>query len=168
MTAGSHPATPPAGRQLTQLGAIAIQFRNNTFQFIDLRHFALPPGVETADRDVLAALINSPGYRGSSIGTGDKDLTIHGPYRAAAITTDSFVPVSATGAETWLRTWAEYAAPLPEAARVEVEREVYAPLQAATSVYQLPSLPDGAKETEWRLAIGNSTGFHECGICQVK
>lgn len=160
MTASNPASACPAGPHLELLGGTGIGFANGTYQFFEIRRFVLPPG-ETSDRDVLTALIASPGYRGSFAGAGDKELTIHGPYRAAAIRGDSFVSVGADDAETWLRTWAEYAAPLPETVRAEVESKVYVPLKAASAVYQLPTLPADATETEWRLALGNSSGFHE-------
>lgn len=161
MTVGNPASTAPVGPGLAPLGGTPIVFANGTYQFFEIRRFALPPGDETSDRHVLAALIGSPGYRGSFVGTGDEDPTIHGPYWAAAITADLFVPVSADDAETWLRTWAEYATQLPKTVRAEVESEVYARLQAATSVYQLPTLPADANETEWRLGLGICAGFHE-------
>lgn len=160
MTAG-NPATPPTGLHLAPLGGTGIGFANGTYQFFVIRRFALPPGDETSDRDVLTALIANPGYRGSFAGVGDHDPAIHGPYWAAAITAESFVAVSGDDAETWLRTWAEYAAPLAETIRTKVENEVYTPLAAASSVYQLPTLPAEANETEWRLGLGICAGFHE-------
>ena len=153
--------SPGVDHQLAHLGTTVIAFANNSYQFIELRHFALPPGAAASDRELLAALIGSHGYRGTLVPTGGTDLAVHGPYRAAAITADSFVPVSAADAESWLRTWAEYSAALPDPVRADVEREVYPRLASATNVFQLPALPADARETEWRLGLGNSAGFHE-------
>lgn len=152
------PATDPA---LTYIDETVIVFANNTYQFIVLRDFNLPAGEPLGDRDVLSALIANRHYRGSFVGTGDGDDTIHGPYQVQAIIADSFVPVSAFDAESLLRAWAEYTTALREAVRTAVERDVYPRINKATAVYRLPKLPPEARETEWRLGIGNATGFHE-------
>ncbi|QIV79883.1 hypothetical protein [Mycolicibacterium frederiksbergense] len=151
-----------AGDELVYTGETVVVFANATYQFVVLRHFLLPAGDDgTSDGDVLAMLIQNPHYRGSFVGTGDGDTTIHGPYQASAITTDSFVAVAPTDAETLVRRWAEYAAPLPEVSGQGMDREVYPRMRAATSLYQLVALPQEAFETEWRLGIGSATGFHE-------
>lgn len=160
MTEDRTTATGPDST-LTYIDETAIVFANNTYQFVVLREFALPTHEPLGDRDVLTALIANRHYRGSFVGTGDGDDTIHGPYQVRAITADSFVTVSAFDAESLLRAWAEYTTALPEAVRTAVERDVYPRINKATAVYQLPKLPPEARETEWRFALGNATGFHE-------
>jgi hypothetical protein len=160
MTEDRTTATDPDST-LTYVDETAIVFANNTYQFIVLREFNLPADESIGDRDVLTALVANRHYRGSFVGTGDGDSTIHGPYQVQAITADSFIPVSAADAESLLRAWAEYTSALPEAVRTAIERDVYPRINAATAVYRLPTLPPEARETEWRLALGNATGFHE-------
>ena len=146
---------------LAYIGQTEVVFTNGTYQFVVIREFGLPTGDSVDDRTVLTRVIASRAYRGSFVGVGDEDATIHGPYRVDAITADSFLVVDAANAETLVRGWAEYAAPLPEVSRLEMDREVYPRMRAATSVYQLMPLPSEALETEWRLGIGSATGFHE-------
>ncbi|CPR11886.1 hypothetical protein BN971_03179 [Mycobacterium bohemicum DSM 44277] len=110
---------------------------------------------------MLRLLVGHIRYRDSYGGTGDKDMeTIHGPYWLYAVTPELFSPVSATDAETLIRTWAEYAAPLPDGRRDEMERELYPRIRNATSRYQLPDLRDTA-EHDWGSSVGSVTGFFE-------
>lgn len=160
MTEERTTATGPDST-LTYIDETVIVFANNTYQFIVLREFDLPAGESLDDRDVLTALIANRHYRGSFVGTGDGDDTIHGNYQVRAITAESFLPVSATDAESLLHTWAEYTSVLPDGVRTAIERDVYPRINKATAVFQLPKLPPEAWETEWRLALGNATGFHE-------
>ena len=68
--------------------------------------------------------------------------------------------MSAADAEALIRTWAEYAAPLPDARREELEHQLYPRIRSATSRYQLPDLRDAA-EHEWGPSVGSITGFFE-------
>jgi hypothetical protein len=109
----------------------------------------------------LALLIRHVRYRDSYGGTGDKDMeTIHGPYWLYAITPEVFSPASADDAEVLIRTWAEYAAPLPAARREEMEQKLYPRIRNATSCYQLPDLRETAQH-EWGSSVGSITGFFE-------
>lgn len=158
----SAASAPSAGDPLVYTGETVVLFANATYQFVVLRHFLLPTGDDgSTDAEVLAMLIQNPHYRGSFVGTGDADTTIHGPYQVSAITADSFVAVAPTEAETLVRSWAAYAAPLPEVSGQVMDREVYPRMRTATSLYQLVALPQEAFETKWRLGIGSATGFHE-------
>lgn len=157
----SSASAAPSGDALVYTGETAVIFANATYQFVVVRQFTMPIGEVVDDSEVLALLIQNRYYRGSFVGTGDGDTTIHGPYQVAAITPERFVLVDASTAEALIRSWAEYAAPLPEGPRAEMEQQVYPPIRAASSIYQLPQLPPEAAETEWRLGIGVCTGFHE-------
>jgi hypothetical protein len=149
----------PVEERLVYRGDVFINFRNHTYQWVKIKLFALPADVD--DYTVLRLLIGHIRYRDSYGGTGDKDMeTIHGPYWLYAITPELFSPVSAPDAETLIRTWAEYAAPLPDARRDEVERELYPRIRNATSRYQLPDLRDTA-EHDWGGSVGSVTGFFE-------
>jgi len=149
----------PAEQRLVYQGKVFINFRNHTYQWVNIKLFALP--VDADDRDVLALLIRHIRYRDSYGGTGDKDMeTIHGPYWLYAITPEVFSPVSSPDAEALLRTWAEYAAPLPDVRRDEMEHELYPRIRSATSRYQLPDLRDVAQH-DWGSSVGSLTGFFE-------
>lgn len=140
-------------------GEVLINFRNHTYQWVSIKLFALPADAD--DYAVLQLLMRHVRYRDSYAGTGDKDMeTIHGPYWLYAITPEILSPVSAAGAEALVRTWAEYAAPLPDARREEMERELYPRIRSATSRYQLPDLRDIAQH-EWGSSVGAITGFFE-------
>ena len=145
--------------RLVYQGKVFINFRNHTYQWVSIKLFALPADAD--DRAVMALLIRHVRYRDSYGGTGDKDMeNIHGPYWLKAITPDVFSPVSAADAEALIRTWAEYAAPLPDARREELEHQLYPRIRSATSRYQLPDLRDAA-EHEWGPSVGSITGFFE-------
>lgn len=144
--------------RLVYEGEVFINFRTSR-QWVLMKLFALPAGID--DRDVLALLIRHVRYRDSYAAPDFKDSeTIHGPYWLSAITPESFSPVSAADAEAFLRTWAEYAAPLPAARRQEMETEVYPRIQNATSRYQLADLRDTAQH-DWGYVVGSASGFHE-------
>ncbi|BBZ45850.1 hypothetical protein [Mycobacterium parmense] len=157
--ADAGPAAVPVEERLRYQGEVFINFRNHTYQWVSLKLFALPADVD--DYTVLRLLIGHIRYRDSYGGTGDKDMeTIHGPYWLYAIAPEVFSPVSAIDAETLIRTWAEYAAPLPDGRRDEMERELYPRIRNATSRYQLPDLRDAA-EHDWGGSVGAVTGFFE-------
>lgn len=150
----------PVEERLVYRGEVLINFRNHTYQWVSIKLFVLPVGAD--DYEVLRLLIGHVRYRDSYNGTGDEDMeTIHGPYWLYAIAPELFSPVSAGDAEALIRTWAEYAAPLPEPRREEMERELYPRIRGATSRYQLPGLHDTAQQDQgWGSSVG-SDGFHE-------
>ena len=147
--------------RLVYQGQVFINFRNHTYQWVNIKLFGLPADAD--DQEVLAMLIRHVRYRDSYNGTGDKDMeTIHGPYWLRAIAPESFSQVSAADTEPLIRTWAEYAAPLPDARREEMERELYPRMREATSRYQLPDLRDSAQHDQgWGSSVGSATGFFE-------
>jgi hypothetical protein len=151
----------PAEESLVYRGEVFINFRNHTYQWVSIKLFALPTDAD--DRGVLVSLIRHVRYRDSYNGTGDRDMgTIHGPYLLRAITPESFFPVSVNEIEPLIRTWAEYAAPLPDPRREDMERELYPRIQEATSSYQLLDLRDTAQHDEgWGSSVGSITGFFE-------
>ena len=156
---GVETSTVPAEERLVYEGKVFINFRNHTYQWVSIKLFALPADAD--DHEVLALLIRHVSYRDSYGGTGDRDMeTIHGPYWLYAITPEVFSPVSAPDTEALLRTWAEYAAPLPDGRREELEQELYPRIRSATSRYQLPDLRDIA-EHDWGSSVGSLTGFFE-------
>lgn len=156
---GVGTSAEPAEERLAYDREVFINFRNQTYQWVSIKLFALPADAD--DHEVLASLLRHARYRDSYGGTGAKDMeTIHGPYWLYAITPEVFSPVSAADAEALIRTWAEYAAPLPDGPREELERELYPRIRNATSRYQLPDLRDIAQH-EWGGSVGSLTGFFE-------
>jgi hypothetical protein len=157
--AGAGVGAVPVEERLVYQGEVFINFRNHTYQWVSIKLFALP--ADSDDYEVLRLLLGHVRYRDSYGGTGDKDMeTIHGPYWLYAIAPELFSPVSAADAETLIRTWAEYAAPLPDPRREEMEHELYPRIRNATSRYQLPDLRDTA-EHDWGSSVGSITGFFE-------
>lgn len=137
---------------------VFVNFRTSR-QWVLMKLFSLPADAD--DHTVLELLIRHERYRDSYAAPDFKDSkTIHGPYWLSAITPESFSPVSAEDAEAFLRTWAEYAARLPDARRQEMETEVYPRIQNATSRYQLTDLRDTAQH-DWGYVVGSASGFHE-------
>ena len=156
---GAETHTVPAEQRLIYQGKVFINFRNQTYQWVSIKLFALPADAD--DYEVLALLIRHVRYRDSYGGTGDRDMeTIHGPYWLYAITPELFSPVSAADAEALVRTWAEYAAPLPDARRQEMEHDLYPRIYGATSRYQRHDLREVAQH-DWGSSVGAITGFFE-------
>jgi hypothetical protein len=157
--AGAGTGIAPVEERLVYQGEVFINFRNHTYQWVSIKLFA--PPADACDYEVLQLLLGHVRYRDSYGGTGDKDMeTIHGPYWLYTIAPELFSPVSAADAEALIRTWAEYAAPLPDPRRAEMEHELYPRIRNATSRYQLPDLRDTA-EHEWGSSVGSITGFFE-------
>lgn len=129
-----------------------------TRQWVSIKVFALPADVD--DRSALAAMIAHARYRDSYAGTGDTDMVDkHGPYWLSAITPEAFVVADPVAVDTVIRTWAGYYVPWPAADREAMDREVYARIQHATVIYQLPDIRATAQH-DWGEIVG-SDGFHE-------
>ncbi|UQX10181.1 hypothetical protein [Candidatus Mycobacterium methanotrophicum] len=147
----------PVEEQLVYQGEVFINFRTSR-QWVVIKLFALSEDVD--DRAALELLLRHVRYRDSYAGTGDKDMVdIHGPYWLKAITPESFSQVESADAEALLRTWAEYATPLPDENRAELEHELYPRIRNAITRYQLADLRRTA-EHDWGGVVG-TTGFHE-------
>jgi hypothetical protein len=156
---GVETGAVPAEELLVYQGEVFINFCNHTYQWVSIKLFALPAGAD--DHEILTLLIRHVRYRDSYAAREFKDAeTIHGPYWLEAITPEVFSPVSGSDAEALIRTWAEYAAPLPGGRREEMEQELYSRIRNATSRYQLPDLRDSA-EHDWGSTVGSLTGFFE-------
>jgi hypothetical protein len=151
----------PAEDSLVYQGDVFINFRNHTYQWVSIKLFELPAHAD--DNEVLELLTRHVRYRDSYSGTGDEDMkTIHGPYQLGAITAESFFSASAVDIETLIRTWAEYAGPLPDPRRTEMELELYPRIRQVTSAYQLLDLRDSTQHDEgWGASVGSVTGFFE-------
>ncbi len=149
----------PAEELLSYQGDKFINFLNHTYQWVSIKLFALPADAD--DAELLSLLIRHIRYRDSYAAPEFKDAeTIHGPYWLKAIEPGLFTSVSAEDAEALIRTWAEYAAPLPRRPREDMESELYPRIRQATSRYQLPDLRDVA-EHDWGSSVGSITGFFE-------
>lgn len=144
-------------RHLDHVGDVFVNFANGTYQWIHLKRFRLP-AEEHDERAILGLLIAhemyGDDYAGGEPGT---DPTRHGPYWRDRITAASFGPSEATTSESHLRTWAEQDAELQDETQAELERELYAPLRAATAVYRLRDLGKAAFH-DWG---GVHNEFHE-------
>jgi len=130
-----------------------------TRQWVSIKVFRLAADVD--DRSALAAMIAHVRYRDSYAGTGDTDMVDkHGPYWLDAITPQTFVVVNPAAADTVIRTWAVYFVPWPAGDREAMDREVYARIQNATVIYQLPDIRATAQH-DWGEIVGSDGGFHE-------
>lgn len=119
---------------------VFLNFGNKTFQWVDVRRFALPAPA-TDDAAILAMLINHELYGHDHAG-GDPggDPHRHGPYWRNRITPACYDPIDPDTAERRLRSWAEQFAPVPERLRPDLEQKVYQPLRSADSLYELRDL----------------------------
>ncbi|WP_162625462.1 hypothetical protein [Mycolicibacterium llatzerense] len=150
--------TPSAtDEQLVYRGTIFIN-PSVTRQWVDIKMFSLPDGVD--DRTALAMMIAHVRYRDSYAGTGDKDMVdIHGPYWLRAITPETFTVADPAAVENLIRTWADFSVRWHDADREAVQRQVYARIERATVIYQLPNIRATAQH-DWGEVVG-SDGFHE-------
>jgi hypothetical protein len=98
----------------THRGGAEIIFRNHTYQFVDLKLFALPDEA-IDDREVFELLLRHrrycDGYPERYVASPSP---FHGPYVLEAITVDSYVATEPASAEVTLRAWAEEYAPLDD------------------------------------------------------
>ncbi|WP_412538712.1 hypothetical protein R8Z50_23010 [Longispora sp. K20-0274] len=142
---------------LEHVDTVFITFANGTYQWVDITRFR-PPAEACEDRCLLGLLIAHDLYGDNHAGgEPGTDPTRHGPYWRDRITPDHFDPDAAATAEPQLRTWAEQYAQLREDTRAELERELYAPLRDATTVYRLRDLGTDAFH-DWG---GVHDEFHE-------
>jgi hypothetical protein len=129
-----------------------------TRQWVSIKVFSLPADVD--DHSALAAMIGHVRYRDSYAGTGDADMVDkHGPYWLSAINPETFIVADPAAADTLIRTWAQYYVPWSPADREVLDREVYARIQRATVIYQLPDIRASAQH-DWGDVLA-SDGFHE-------
>jgi hypothetical protein len=150
-------ATEQAEDLLLYRDRVFINFKNNTFQWVDIKRFQLP-GTPCGDRTALGLLLRHVRYRDSYAGSADEDSgNLHGSYWLHNITIDSFTSVDATTEVHTLRAWAERYASLPDTARDGLERDLYPLIQDATSLYRLKGLGREAFH-DWG---GVHTEFHE-------
>jgi hypothetical protein len=149
---------PTAEEQLVYQGEVFIN-PPVTRQWVSMKIFALPDDVD--DRTALALMIAHVRYRDSYASAKFEDAkTIHGPYRLDAITVDTFTVADPVDVEALIRTWAAYDVRWDDADREAMQREVYARIQRATVIYQLPDIR-GTAQHDWGGVVGSSTGFHE-------
>lgn len=139
---------------LVSAGRIFINFKNHTYQWVDIRKFHLPE-TEASDVIVLTKLIDHELY-GDNYASGEfgEDPERHGPYWRNRITPDCFDATAAEIEETVLRTWAEQYAPLSGPVRTALDRELYQPLRASGRLYRLRDL--------------GSVAFHDWGGVQIE
>jgi hypothetical protein len=129
-----------------------------TRQWVSIKVFALPADID--DQSALAAMIAHVRYRDSYAGTGDQDMVDkHGPYWLGAITPQTFTVADPTEAQALIRTWAGYYVRWHDADREAMDREVYARIQRASVIYQLPDIRATAQH-DWGEVVGGD-GFHE-------
>lgn len=129
-----------------------------TRQWVSIKLFALPDDVD--DETALAFMIAHVRYRDTYAGVGDGDVADkHGPYWLQAITPDTFKVTNRTDVEALIRTWAQYYARWNAADREALQRYLYARIERATVIYQLPDIRDVAQH-DWGDVVG-ADGFHE-------
>jgi hypothetical protein len=142
--------------QLDHRGEVFVNFKNGTYQWVDIQRFQLPTGV--SDQTALVLLVEHEFYGCDYAGGGHgEDPTRHGPYWRNQITPNSFDPADAAAEETRLRAWAEEHAELPDRIRADLETSLYGPLRTADRVYRLRDLGSAAFH-DWG---GVHEQFHE-------
>lgn len=146
-----------ATARLMQVDHVFINFKNGTFQWVDIRRFALPAPV-VDDMSILAMLIDHELY-GDDYAGGEPggNPERHGPYWRDRITPACYDPIDPDAAERRVRVWAEQHAPVPDHLQPKLQREMYQPLRTAELVYHLRDL-DQAAFHDWG---GVHNEFHE-------
>lgn len=153
---GGMDVTPSVGAQLAFQGEIFIN-PPVTRQWVSVKVFTL--GAEVDDQSALAAMIGHVQYLDSYAGPWDV-VDKHGPYWLHAITPQIFTVADPAEAQALIRTWAGYYVRWHDADREAMDREVYARLQRATVIYQLPDIRATVAQHDWGEVVGGD-GFHE-------
>ncbi|GAB2829993.1 hypothetical protein GCM10022221_30800 [Actinocorallia aurea] len=136
-------------------GSVFINFKNGTYQWVDIQRFRLAAAV--TDQQALAMLIGHDMYgRDYAGGEAGADPARHGPYWRDRITPEAFEPTEAAAELHRLKEWAEQYAGLPEQIRADLDRELYTPLSEGR-LYRLRDLGTAAFH-DWG---GVHNEFHE-------
>ncbi|MFD4125798.1 hypothetical protein ACFXKK_27410 [Streptomyces globisporus] len=110
------------------------------------------------DGELLAALIGHEQFRNDYAGGGVlSDGTRHGPYWLRLITPDLYESISQERAVQILREWVDPLWDVPTELETDLQREVFARVDAADGIYHLGDLGDEAMH-DWG---GVHDSFHE-------
>ncbi|RLV08733.1 hypothetical protein CTZ27_08180 [Streptomyces griseocarneus] len=123
-----------------------INFRDFDFpdarRWVDIKRFRLAPDAGD-DRDVLAELIGSVEFRDDYAGGGiDPGGERHGSWWLRCIAPAAYTAVDADTAVATVDTWANQFDPAPGDLVARLEKDVYAPLRAATSIHRLTGVSE--------------------------
>ena len=75
-----------------------VLLNDNTYRWIDVKHFTFQPTSGTDSGDVIDALIDNWRYRDHYAGATSHEedaQTIHGPFLVATISREDFTPINA-------------------------------------------------------------------------
>lgn len=110
------------------------------FRWIAVKRFQVPAS-PCADTLILRSLIGedqfADGYAGGGV---DPTGEIHGPYRIRHITAEAYDRIEPAAAISRIEVWATQHGSLPEPLVDALEKQVYAPIRDATSLYRLNDL----------------------------
>ena len=139
----------PQGPLLQGDEHVRIHFRDDSFRWIDIRHFhtvnASMPG------DVVRGLIAHPSYRDNYLSSDAKTTDhVHGPYRLESVTLDAFELLDVETALAIFDAWVQMY-PLSEGDTVEGD---------LAAVYRLFR----EARTCWHLRPLGENEFHELGF----
>ncbi len=127
------------------------------YQWISIKRFRFDPAL--SDRELLEALVTHTEYHDDYAGNGSvNEEPIHGPYKLALITADTFRPGERETAQALLEHWANKLQPEPPESAAHINDSVLA-LFDTGEVYELPDLR-ATSQHEWGWVVG-LTGFHE-------
>lgn len=151
---------------LRLVGSEIIHMDKGTYMWIQLTRFAIE--TTQSNRSLLASLIASPGYAHDYASPFAADATViepalHGRWWRSSIHSESFMPWTATDAETLLQSWADnqdWTEPGFRQPPAVQERlwEVYTILRSGY-LFKLDN-PGAQDEHEYGFVTGDM-GFHE-------
>lgn len=124
---------------------------------------------EADDDELLSALLEQPGaddaypFYDPSRPVRAHDDGVHGPYRLAAVTSDTFLRLDSRAARDRLVRWVEAYEPTvarsPEFTSLAVDA-----FGEGSAAYALPSfddMPEIDRDELWSTVLGNETGYEE-------
>lgn len=129
-------------------GTACLVFRDNSFRWIDLKHFTF--GAGSPDELLLAQLFAHPHFADGYVGGGHGASGIHGPYQLAAITPASYRLIGPDEAIAWLDEFCSL-----------FESPPYGPLAGDIDAIVRRRL--GQSTSVLRLGVLEPAAQHDCG-----
>jgi hypothetical protein len=132
-------------------GNVSLRFRDHSYRWINLKHFAFEVGVP--DEAVLNELFAHRQFADGYIGGGPGAAAIHGPYQLTAITPGNYRSIRPDEATAWLDDFcALFDSPPTGPLASDIDAVARQRLRQSDSVLRLDTLGKAAQhESGWVL-----------------
>jgi hypothetical protein len=126
-----------------------LRFRSDR-RWIDVKHFAFTQG--RSNLDLLSELVAHLQFRDAYLGSGPRDVDVHGPYHLSAVTPDKYEPTDTPTALNWVDSFCLlFDAPPPRPLDQDIDAVLRARLKPASAIFRLPVLEGSEHEDAWIL-----------------